>query len=101
MRTDLNLTRRQFLKASLLATAGASTFPTIVPSSVLGADGTVAPSNRIQVGFIGTGDHGMGWNLPPYMRHPSARVVAVCDVDPKRLDRAKQGKIFHSNATKL
>ena len=64
--------------------------PNIVPARILGADGAVAPSNRITVGFIGTGDHGMGWNLPPYLRHPVAKVIAVCDVDGRRLFRAKE-----------
>ena len=62
----------------------------MVPASVLGADGQTAPSNRITVGFIGTGDHGMGWNLPPYLRHPSARVVAACDVDHIHMLKAQE-----------
>jgi len=62
----------------------------MVPASVLGADGQTAPSNRITVGFIGTGDHGMGWNLPPYLRHPSARVVAACDVDHIHMLKARE-----------
>jgi len=46
--------RRQFLKntASAAAVMG---FPYIVPSSALGLDGAVAPSNRIVMGFIGVG----------------------------------------------
>src|SRR5437667_11995917 len=32
----------------------------------------------------------MGWNLPPYLRHPVAKVIAVCDVDGRRLFRAKE-----------
>lgn len=78
--------RRAFLKRAALLSAA----PLIIPSAILGANGAVAPSNRITVGFIGTGDHGIGWNLPPYLRHPEARVVAVCDVDSKRLLRAKE-----------
>ena len=81
------LSRRSFLQRTALSLTAA---PLLVRSSMLGADGGVAPSNRINVGFIGTGDHGMGWNLPPYLWHPTARVVAVCDVDGRRLLRAKQ-----------
>ena len=81
--------RRTFLQKTTAAACLAATAPQIVPSSVLGADGQTAPSNRITTGFIGTGEHGMGWNLPPYLRHKSAQVVAVCDVDGKRLHRAK------------
>jgi len=91
MKTKGNQTfsRRTFLQKTTAASCLVATAPQIVPSSVLGADGQVAPSNRITTGFIGTGDHGMGWNLPPYLRHKSAQVVAVCDVDGKRLHRAK------------
>ncbi len=81
------LTRRVFLQRTATSIAAA---PLLVSASVLGADGTVPPSEQIRVGFIGTGDHGMGWNMPPYLRHKMARVVAVCDVDSKRLRRAKE-----------
>jgi myo-inositol 2-dehydrogenase / D-chiro-inositol 1-dehydrogenase len=90
MNTPSRLTRRSFLGRSTWLAGAAVVALDLVPSSVLGADGQVAPSNRITVGFIGTGDHGMGWNLPPYLRHPAARILAVCDVDSRRLYRAKE-----------
>ena len=63
--------------------------PQIVRSSVLGrAEGT-APSNRITVGFIGVGSHGYDVNLQTYLRHGGAQVVAACDVDRQRLNRAR------------
>jgi predicted dehydrogenase len=80
--------RRTFLRQSA-ATVGALAVPTIIPSSARGADGHTAPSNRIAVGFIGTGNHGVDWNLPPYLKHPAAQVVAVCDVDRSHMLRAK------------
>jgi myo-inositol 2-dehydrogenase / D-chiro-inositol 1-dehydrogenase len=76
------ISRRQFLQA----TAGTLTLPCFVPSTVFGAN---APSNRISVGFIGTGSHGIDWNLSKYLKLPEARVVMVCDVDGYRLRRAK------------
>ena len=81
--------RRTFLQKSAAAATAALALPTIVPSSVGGANGQTAPSNRIAVGFIGTGSHGTDWNLPPYLKHQSARVVAVCDVDKLHLARVK------------
>src|SRR5678810_125742 len=75
-------TRRQFLKSGSLALA----LPSIVPSSVFGAD---APSNRITIGFIGTGDHGTTWNLQRYLQLKAAQVLVVCDVDGYRMRRAK------------
>jgi predicted dehydrogenase len=90
MNTTSRNSRRRFLRQTAAAAGCAAALPVIVPSSVFGADGQVAPSNRIPVGFIGTGDHGMGWNLPPYLRHKEAQVVAVCDVDNRRLLGAKE-----------
>ena len=76
------LTRRQFLRNG---TAGV-VLPYIIPASLLGAD---APSNRITIGFIGTGDHGITWNLQRYLQLKAAKVVVVCDVDGYRMRRAK------------
>jgi predicted dehydrogenase len=76
------LRRRQFLGRSLSVLA----VPCLVPGRVLGAD---APSHKITVGFIGTGDHGTGWNLRRYLQFEDARVLAVCDVDGGRMRRAK------------
>jgi predicted dehydrogenase len=80
------ITRRAFLKT----TAAIAAVPYVLPSSVLGADGAVAPSEKITVGFIGAGDHGVGRNLRMYLGQPDARAVAVCDVDSNRMKGAKQ-----------
>src|SRR5258708_25770975 len=60
-------------------------FPAIVPASVLGAH---APSNRINVGAIGTGGIARGHDLPGIWRHDVARIMAVCDLDSKRVQDA-------------
>ncbi len=83
------VSRRSFLKRAALA-GGVLGMPTIIPSSALGADGQVAPSERITLGFIGTGDHGVNWNLVHYRRQKAAQILAVCDVDDRRRFRAKQ-----------
>ena len=90
MKTNAQLSRRTFIRKAAAAAWLAGVAPQFVPSSVLGADGSVAPSNRINVGFIGVGQHGLAWNLPPYLRHKSAQVVAVCEVDNRRLFRAQE-----------
>jgi len=74
--------RRDFLKATAAATLAA---PWIVPASVFGA---TAPSNRIAIGHVGPGRMGRG-DLVDLLGHPSADVLAVCDVDSKR---AREGK---------
>jgi hypothetical protein len=47
--------RREFLKKAIGQAAVVTGFPTIIPSSALGADGAIAPSERIVLGCIGTG----------------------------------------------
>jgi predicted dehydrogenase len=85
MRKINNITRRQFLKGSAVTATGFLA-PTIVPASVFGAD---APSNRITLGCIGVGRQGIG-DMKGFMGLRQTQVVAVCDVDSKRTDYAKQ-----------
>ena len=68
--------RRGFLKGAAL-TGGAIAFPTIVPSSVFGAN---APSNRIIMAAIGVGGMGRS-NLGAFLRRDDVQMIAACDVD--------------------
>ncbi|MDA1273022.1 MAG: Gfo/Idh/MocA family oxidoreductase [Verrucomicrobia bacterium] len=77
------LTRRAFLRGTCLATFA---IPTLVPSTVFGAN---APSNRITIGCIGVGRMGRG-DAQDFMRFGNAQIIAVCDVDAKRMADAKQ-----------
>ena len=78
-----NITRRALLKqAAALAAA-----PQVIPSSVLGGDEAVAPSDRVTLGFIGIGMMGRG-HLRGCLQYPEAQVVAVCDVDQWRRENA-------------
>ena len=61
-------------------------FPAIVPASVFGQ---TAPSNRISVGAIGVGRISRGHDLPGIWQFDQARIMAVCDLDAKRVDQAK------------
>ncbi|HOV73566.1 MAG TPA: Gfo/Idh/MocA family oxidoreductase [Candidatus Hydrogenedentes bacterium] len=76
--------RRTFLK-QMIAQGAAACFPAILPASALGLNGTVAPSNRIALGFIGLGYEGKLKNLRVFMAQPEVQVVALCDVFEKRL----------------
>ena len=69
-------TRRHFLKTTAAA-VGAVAAPYIVPARVLGAN---APSNRINVGFIGNGNQST-IDLPAFLGQPDVQVLAVCDVN--------------------
>jgi len=98
------ISRRRFLKGAVKTSAATITFPYLVQSSALGGFGTVAASNRIVIGCIGTGWQGT-YNLRAFLGRPiklwyvsrtpevpagEAQVVAVCDVDAARRDKAKQ-----------
>jgi len=80
-----SLSRRQFVKAASAALAA----PMIVSSSVFGADGKTAPSNRITVGFIGCGKMANDYHLPELLGFADVQAVAVCEVDAKRREHAK------------
>jgi predicted dehydrogenase len=81
-----NKSRRAFLKRSLGAAAVAG-FPAIVPSSVFGQN---SPGNRINVGAIGVGRISRGHDLPGIWQHDIARIMAVCDLDSKRVELGKK-----------
>jgi len=75
--------RRRFLKTALSAAGAAMVAPTIIPSSALGLDGAVAPSERIVVGGIGIGNRGT-YDLSCFLEQPDVQFVAVCDVKEAR-----------------
>lgn len=78
------LSRRRFLKQSLLGLSAL----TIVPRHVLGGTAYTAPSDQITLGFIGTGKQARESLLPPFVKR--ARIIALCDVDSKKLRRFQE-----------
>lgn len=74
-----NYRRREFLKLAAV--------PLIVPSTLLGPH---SPGNRITVAMLGMGRQAMRPNLDQFLQSPDAQVVAVCDVDPRRLQNAQK-----------
>jgi len=78
--------RREFLKSSAVAAGAVWAWPTIVPSSVFGAN---APSNRITIGSIGLGGQGTG-NMRGFNSKSDSEVIALCDVDADHLAKARQ-----------
>jgi predicted dehydrogenase len=88
MKRNAPFTRREFIGVATGAFAAAA-IPTIIPSSALGMDGAVAPSNRVTLGVIGCGPQGRG-DLRNFLNQKDCQVVAVCDVKPDQLELAKQ-----------
>jgi len=80
--------RRQFLQASATAALGTVILPSIVPSSVLGMNGKIPPSDRIVMGSIGTGSQG-NWNMENFLRFKEVQYVALCDVDANHLAKTQ------------
>ncbi len=81
---SFRVSRRSFLRAASAAGAAVA-FPTIVPSSVFGQ---TAPSNRINMGLIGMGLM-MGGHMRGMSGRPDVQVLAVCDVDRRRREAAR------------
>ena len=79
-----SLTRRAFLVRS--AAASLLAVPWVIPASVRGGNGLIAPSERINVGLIGLGAMGNG-HLHVLAGHKQVQLVAVCDVDRVRRDQ--------------
>jgi len=88
--TKHTLSRRQFLRVSLAGTTGALALPlpALAPSCAFGQG---ARGNLIQIGQIGCGRIANEMDMPGILKHyQAARIVAVCDLDSKRLAKAKE-----------
>src|SRR5207248_11532104 len=83
--SNVGITRRQFVQGAAAAAAA----PLVVPSSVLGAPGKPAPSERLTLGFIGVGMMNRG-HLGHFLGQKDVQVLAVCDVDTKRREHARK-----------
>jgi len=92
------VSRRRFLRQTSTALAAAVSAPAIIPASVLGRGGALAPSERITMGFIGVGGQGGGhllggaWTYVAggYAGRKDVQVLAVCDVRRERRENACQ-----------
>jgi predicted dehydrogenase len=88
----MTATRKQSRRQFLAQTVSTLALPMIVPSSVLGRDGT-APSERVTLGVIGAGGRGMT-NLGFFLKRSDTQVVAACDVDrAHRTEALKAAKL--------
>lgn len=83
--------RRRFFQQC--AAFGASLgYPTIIPSSALGKDGAVAPSNRTTLALIGCGGRGTDV-VKNFLNDERVQVIAVCDVE-------RESSRYNKNLTK-
>jgi len=79
--------------------AGLIGFPYILPSSVLGDERAVAPSNNITIGLIGTGNINTH-HCRSFLAEKDARIVAVCDPVTARREgfRNHINQVYEDNA---
>jgi hypothetical protein len=85
LRCEVRVTRRRFLGRTA-ALCGVASAPWVIAASARGADGNVAPSQRITVGLIGHGLMGRG-HLHRLAGDRDVQVLAVCDVDRSRREQ--------------
>jgi predicted dehydrogenase len=92
----MKTTRQNFLKTSAVLGAAAG-FPSIIPATVLGQGGKVAPSNRVTVGVVGCG--GRSGACSEYRNYDKSEIIATCDPNTeRRIKRASQwGAAHHYN----
>ncbi|MGO8787687.1 MAG: Gfo/Idh/MocA family oxidoreductase [Terriglobia bacterium] len=68
-----DISRREFLKDTAFASAGAAVLGGLAPARVLGAN------DRIRVGVLGSG-HRARYDMEMFQKVPGVEIVAVCDV---------------------
>jgi predicted dehydrogenase len=78
-KSDLNSSRRDFLKNSAITAAGFM----ILPRHVLGGKGFVAPSDRLVVAGVGAGGKGQS-DIANFFKSGKADIGYLCDVDDRR-----------------
>ena len=83
------ITRRTFLRYGGLGAAATVGMPTVIPSGVLGANGSAAPSNQITIGQMGFGWIG-GSHLGTILGRKDVRYVAACDVNGQKLEEVRR-----------
>jgi len=99
------IARRTFLSRLGKGAAAAAAAPYVLTSTALGAAGVPAASERVTLGFIGCGGHGLGHNLNSFLAQGDAQPVALCDVfaphmqNALRRTRAKFGPTYTCQLT--
>lgn len=84
---DNKNSRRSFLLNSFSVVAGTMVLPHIIPSSAMGMNGIIPPSDRIVMGSIGVGSMGTG-NMKSFLSKKEVQYVAMCDLDSTHLEKA-------------
>jgi len=80
-KTMKNFNRRNFIKLSGAAALSAIVIPTIIPAAcVRGKQGRPAPSDRINLAILGSGNQGLN-DIRDFLADPRVQITAICDVN--------------------
>lgn len=81
------INRREFIGTA----AAAMTAATIVPRRVLGGAGFVAPSDKVNIGIIGTGTQALNmiWG---FLSNDNIQITAICDCNKNTQDYPEWGR---------
>src|SRR6516225_4389228 len=71
-----SVSRREFIAQTATVGLGFS----IIPRRVLGGDGYIPPSDKVNIAFVGVGSQGLSVMLR-FLRESDVQGVAVCDVN--------------------
>jgi hypothetical protein len=74
------LNRRKFIQLSGTAAVSSIAVPTIISACARGKNGHVAPSDRINLAFIGSGNQAMN-DIREFIVDKRVQIVGVCDVN--------------------
>ncbi|MDZ7607760.1 MAG: Gfo/Idh/MocA family oxidoreductase [Cyclobacteriaceae bacterium] len=81
--------RRSFIKKTMGASLVAASAPMIVAPHVLGLNGKISPSNKINMSFVGVGGMGSG-HVQRFLEYADVNVGHICDVREEHRLNAKQ-----------
>jgi len=81
------ITRRDFIRTTGAGSMGIFTVPLIARGTL----GQTPPSDTIRHAVIGTGNRGGGNHCNSFAKAEGCELVAVCDVDPQRLNEKVKG----------
>lgn len=74
------LNRRKFIQLSGTAVASAIAVPTLISACARGRNGHVAPSDRVNLAIIGSGNQAMN-DIRDFISDKRVQIVGVCDVN--------------------
>src|SRR4030042_758798 len=94
--TQKSINRRDFIKTAAGTAVAIAGFPSVVPSSAVGAQGQTPPSGRITLGFIACGKQSQHL-MRAFLNSPGTQVVAACDVDKLKLERDRKSTRLNSS----